>query len=84
MNKDKDITMRTGNKGLTVRLNLWALEKYLDKFDAESARLWIKGQVTHADTREAKKFNDAGELISILGKWNAQKLRELRLHRLHK
>lgn len=70
--------MRVGNKGLTVKVNLWALEKYLNDFDSESARLWIKGQVTHADSGEAKKFNDAGELISILGKWNAQKLQELK------
>ena len=70
--------MRVGNKGLTVKVNLWALEKYLDNFDSESARLWIKGQVTHADTGEAEKFNDAGELISILGKWNIRKLQELK------
>jgi hypothetical protein len=70
--------MRAGNKGLTVKINLWALEKYLDGFDPESARLWIKGEITHADTRERKKFNDAGELISILGKWNASKFKQLR------
>jgi len=38
----------------------------------------MKGQVTHADTGAVKKFNDAGELISILGKWNAAKLRDLK------
>ena len=70
--------MRAGNKGLTVKINLWALDAYKDDFNSEAARLWIKGQVTHADTGESKKFNDAGELISILGKWNAAKLRSLK------
>lgn len=75
---DRSISMRVGNKGLTVKVNLWALDAYKDDFDSESARLWIKGQVTHADTGEAKKFNDAGELLTILGKWNAEKLRSLK------
>ena len=70
--------MRSGNKGLTVKVNLWALEKYKEDFDAETARLWIKGQVTHADTAEVKKFNDAGELITVLGKWNSEKLKSLK------
>jgi len=73
-------TMREGNKGLTVKLNLWALDEdvYPD-FDSEKARLWIKGQITHADPpHESKKFNDAGELLTILGKWNAEKFRELK------
>lgn len=74
----KPITMKPGNKGLTVKLNLWALDKYQDEFDAESARLWIKGMVTHADTGETKMFNDPGELLTILGKWNVVKLRELK------
>ena len=75
---DKSITMRAGNMGLTVKINLWALDAYKDDFDSEAARLWIKGQVTHADTGEIKKFNDSGELITILGKWNAAKLRSLK------
>ena len=70
--------MRAGNKGLTVKVNLWALEKYVNGFDSESARLWLKGQVTHADTGQVRKFNDAGELISILGKWNTAKFKALR------
>ena len=74
----KSITMKPGNKGLTVKINLWALDKYKDEFDANAARLWIKGMVTHADTGENKMFNDPGELITILGKWNAAKLKELK------
>ena len=70
--------MRAGNKGLTVKVNLWALDKYKQNFDSEMARLWIKGQVTHADTGEARKFNDAGELLSILGRWNVGKLKALK------
>ena len=71
-------TERPANKGLTVRINLWSLEKYLDTFDAERARLWIKGQVKNEETNEVKKFNDAGELIVILGKWNRDKLKSLK------
>lgn len=74
----KNIRMRPGNKGLTVKINLWALDKYLDEFNLERARLWIKGQLTHADTGEVCKFNDPGELITILGKWNRAKLKELK------
>lgn len=68
--------MRGGNKGLTVRVNLFALEKYRADFDAESARLWMKGSVTHADTKEQKMFNDGGELLTILGKWNSRKFQD--------
>ena len=70
--------MRSNNKGLTVRVNLWALEKYIKYFDGEKARLWVKGEVTNAETKERKKFNDPGELITILGKWNAAKFKQLR------
>lgn len=74
----KNLYMRETSKGLTVKINLWSLEKYPD-FNAEKARLWIKGQVTNGDeSRESKIFNDAGELISILGKWNVAKLKQLR------
>ena len=72
------LSMRGSNKGVTARINLWALEKYLDTFDAKKARLWIKGEVTNAETKKREKFNDAGELISILGKWNAAKFKQLR------
>ena len=74
----KPIRMRTGNKGLTVKVNLWALDQYKDEFNSEMARLWVKGMVTHADTGEEKFFNDPGELITILAKWNVVKLRELK------
>ena len=74
----KTTTMRAGNKGLTVRVNLWALEKYITEFDSESARLWVKGMVTNADTGESKLFNDPGELITTLGKWNVVKFKGLR------
>ena len=71
------ITMRSGNKGLTVKINLWALDKYKENFDSQMARLWITGVVTNADSGEEKVFNDAGELLTILGKWNTKKLRSL-------
>ena len=69
---------KSGNTGLTVKINLWPLAKYLNDFNAESARLWIKGQVTNADTKEAKKFNDPGELITVLARWNVKKFQELK------
>jgi len=72
------ISIRGDNKGLAVKINLWALEKYLEDFDAEMARLWVKGEVTNAETKERKMFNDAGELITILGKWNVAKFKQLR------
>lgn len=74
----KPIIMKKGNKGLTVKINLWALDKYKDDFDSLSARLWLRGVVTLADTGEELKFNDPGQLLTILGKWNAKKLRDLK------
>jgi hypothetical protein len=70
--------MRTNNKGLTVKVNLFALEKYLDAFSSHRARLWMRGQVINSSTGEKKMFNDAGELISTLGKWNAEQFRKLK------
>ena len=75
--------MREDNKGLTVKINLWSMEKNLGDFDPKRARLWIRGLVTRADKKERKFFRDAGELISILGKWNAAKLKELKGHNRH-
>ncbi len=74
----KGMSMRADNEGLTVRVNLFALGNYLDHFNAKRARLWMKGQVTNAETKEAKMFNDAGELITILGKWNTAKFKQLK------
>jgi hypothetical protein len=74
----KNMSMRADNDGLTVKVNLFALSKFLDDFNTRRARLWIKGQVTNAETKEAEMFNDAGELITILGKWNTAKFKQLR------
>ena len=75
----KNMSMRPDNKGLTVKVNLFSLERYVDDFNPKRARLWIKGQVTDAETKKAKMFNDAGELITtILGKWNSAKFMQLR------
>jgi hypothetical protein len=38
---DKEITMRPGNKGLTVKINFWSMEKYLDELDSQYARLGL-------------------------------------------
>jgi len=32
-------SMRSDNKGLTVKINLWALQEYLSDFDSRKARL---------------------------------------------
>jgi len=42
------LSMRKSNKGLTAKINLWALEKYKDNFNSQMTRLWIVGQVTNA------------------------------------
>jgi hypothetical protein len=78
------LTMRGDNDGVTVKLNLWALTKYLDDFNSDKARLWMKGQVQNAETLQIEKFNDAGELITILGKWNAAKFKQLKTRRSKK
>jgi hypothetical protein len=77
----KNMSIRSQNKGLTVKINLWSLEKAPPFFNSEAARLWIKGQVQNLGTGEKFMFNDAGELISTLGKWNSKQLRELRAAR---
>jgi hypothetical protein len=74
----KGMSMRSDNKGLTVRINLFAMEQYLSELDSAKARRWILGQITNAETKEKKMFHDAGELISTLGKWNAAKFKQLR------
>ena len=71
-------SMRSDNKGLTVKINLWALEKYMFEFSAKKARLCIAGKMTNAETGEAKMFHDAGELITTLGKWNGAKFKQLK------
>jgi hypothetical protein len=75
------LSMRSDNNGLTVKINLWSLKTYVDSFNSEKARLWIKGQVQNAETEEIEKFNDAGKLISILGKWNTEKFKQLKKKR---
>ena len=62
----------TSDKGLTVRLNLFSLEPYIANFDSEKARLPMKGHVVNEQTGEKKVFNDAGDLIKALGKWNSR------------
>jgi hypothetical protein len=72
------IKMGSGNKGLTVGINLFAMEKYLDTFNSDFARLWITGTVTNVDTKEQRIFNGPGELVTILGKWNVAKFKQLK------
>jgi len=70
--------MAKETKGLKVTVNLFSLERWKADFTAEGARLWIKGTVTNAESKEQKLFNDAGELITILGRWNRDKLASLK------
>jgi hypothetical protein len=76
-----EITMRADNNGLTVKINLFSIEKWIDEFNWQSARLWMRGQATNAATKEVKKFNDAGELITILGKWNGENYKKLKVEK---
>jgi hypothetical protein len=73
----KNITMRSDNTGLTVKVNLWSMAKYLDSYNADRAHHWIAGQITHSNGK-IRKFNDAGELLTILSKWNTEKFKELK------
>jgi hypothetical protein len=74
----KNMAIRSQNKGLTVKINLFSLEKTPPAFNSEAARLWIKGQAQNLGTGEKFIFNDAGGLIAGLGKWNSKQFRELR------
>lgn len=71
-------------KGLRARIHLYAMDPYLDDLDSRAARLNIQGSIineTDLDSTEEKKFNDAGELITILGKWNSALYRKKRSER---
>jgi len=61
-------------KGLKVEIVLWHL-KDRKNFSAKHARLWLRGEITNINgaKRERKKFNDPGQLLTILGRWNADK-----------
>ncbi|HKW65190.1 MAG TPA: hypothetical protein VJN89_21735 [Candidatus Acidoferrum sp.] len=67
-------------KGLKVEIVLWHLERRKRDFKSKDARLWIRGDIKNINGPNSgpKKFNDAGELLTILGKWNAAKLRAFR------
>ncbi len=75
------VKMREGNKGLTVKVNLWAMDAYKDKLNSNDARRWMQGVITNADTKQEKHFHDAGELLTILSKWNVVKFKELKKKR---
>jgi hypothetical protein len=77
-NMNKNITMRADNKGLTVAINFWSMEKELDQFSADRAKHRIKGQAKNVGTGETKKFNTAGELLCLLSKWNVAQFKKLK------
>ena len=65
------------NRGLTVRINLWALDTY-EHIQQQDSRHFIKGEATNEHTLKKEKFNDAGQLLSLLGKWNSAQLKVVR------
>jgi hypothetical protein len=73
----KDMRIRSTNKGLTVKINLWSMEKYLDRLDSEKAKGWITGQVSNPQTKAISKFKNAEQLIAILAEWNSKKFQML-------
>ena len=80
----KNIIMRTDNKGLTVKINLFSMETFIDELTAQRAREWMSGQATNAATNEVKKFHDAGELLTILVKWNRDIYKKLKSEKRQK
>jgi hypothetical protein len=72
--------MASENKGLTVKINFFSMPKKQSGFNSTMARLWVKGQVTQTVNGKKRKriFNDAGQLISILGKWNTENFKRLK------
>jgi len=66
------------NKGLTVKLNFWSLDKYKDRFNSQQARHHIKGQALNIGTGKAKFFRDAGELLTTISGWQAKQLNHLK------
>jgi hypothetical protein len=70
------LVIQTEIKGLGVKLNLnrWPVES---QTNARQTRRFIVGEIANTATGETKLFNDAGELLTILGKWNALKFKKL-------
>jgi hypothetical protein len=73
----ENITMRSDNKGLTVKINFWSMEQYLNQFDTQTARKWIEGTATNARTKKKEHFHSAGQLLSILENWNSDQYKFL-------
>jgi hypothetical protein len=69
-------------KGLKVEIVLWHMKGRKKNFMSKDARLWIRGEIKNVNGPTSKRrriiFNDAGQLLTILGKWNAEKLRDFR------
>lgn len=70
--------IRTTNKGLTVKINFWSLDKYKDGFDSTRARHHIKGQALNANTGKFRFFRDAGQLLTILSDWQSLQVKKLK------
>ena len=74
--ENRRMKLNEGNKGLTVALNMFPFEETI--VDAELARQYFRGQLVNVDTKENKKFRNAGDLLKILSKWQGAKFKELK------
>ena len=74
----KKITMNTDNDGVTCRINLFSLRTYLDDHDAMSASLYLRGDILNAETGIKVKFQNPGELLTVLSRWNRDKFKQLK------
>jgi hypothetical protein len=54
------------------------MEKYMHEFSSEWARHRIMGKATNIGTGNAKMFTDAGQLLSLLSKWNIERFKALK------
>jgi hypothetical protein len=72
--------LRSAN-GLRVKINMWPLNKVVDDFDSEKAGLWLMGQAVNEDTREKVMFNEPGQLLTALSRWNIKRFQELKSKR---
>jgi hypothetical protein len=66
------------NECLTVKINLWPLDKSPKKAKPGLPRAWTKGQVTNTETGEARAFKSGADLLSVLGGWKVGKSTKLR------
>ena len=70
-------TPKTSNRGLKVTLTFWPMDQY-DYIKDGDMHFFIKGEMKNEQTGEQEKFNDAGKLLTQLGKWHKVQTRTVR------